>query len=265
MQVEVMRAAAVAQRQLEDDVATIEAYNASIKELNTKVARVLNDATEQSLSEDRAAWQAWWIDQLGYQVPAAGSGSHPVIEEQVPLAYQPQVPIGAFLGVPVGYKRISCFGAGTLVHTLTGLRPIEQILPGDRVLTQDTTTGTLSYQPVLVAHHNPPSKTLRVQLGDEAILSSTFHRFWLAGQGWKMARDLKPGDAIRTLKGLVRVVAIEEDKVQPVYNLDVATNADFFVGVAGALVHDNTVPTLRPTPFDATPELAAAESGQAKP
>ena len=31
----------------------------------------------------------------------------------------------------------SCFAAGTVVRTLTGLRPIESIRAGDRVLAQD--------------------------------------------------------------------------------------------------------------------------------
>ena len=50
-------------------------------------------------------------------------------------------------------------------------------------------------------HHNPPSKTFHVKLGGETIVSSEFHRFWKAGQGWVMARDLKVGDRLRTLDG----------------------------------------------------------------
>ncbi|MBX6314395.1 MAG: hypothetical protein IRY99_16000, partial [Isosphaeraceae bacterium] len=90
-----------------------------------------------------------------------------------------------------------------------------------------------------------------------AILSSTFHRFWRAGKGWAQAHDLKPGDEIRTLKGRVQVAAVEPEKVQPVYNLDVAESHTFSVGAGGALVHDNTVPGLRTTPFDAAPTLEA--------
>ena len=100
-------------------------------------------------------------------------------------------------------------------------------------------------------HHNPPSKTYQIKLGEETIVSSYFHRFWKAGSGWVMARDLKVGDPIRTLNGTVQVTAIEDGKVVPVFNLDVADDADFFVGDVGALAHDNTVPDLRETPFDA--------------
>jgi len=146
---------------------------------------------------------------------------------------------------------MSCFGAGTLVRTLAGLRPIESLEIGDQVLTQDIKTGALRYQPILVVHHNPPSATFKVGLGEETIVSSHFHRFWKAGQGWVMARDLKIGDTLRTLEGLSQVTSIEAGDVQPVFNLDVAEDADFFVGQQGALVHDNTLPDLRLAPFDA--------------
>jgi len=46
--------------------------------------------------------------------------------------------------------------------------------------------------------------------------------------------------------------------VQPVFNLDVAEDADFFAGKLGALVHDNTLPDLRIVPFDAPTPLASA-------
>ena len=154
--------------------------------------------------------------------------------------------------------RHSCFGKGTLVQTNEGPRAIETISLGDRVLTQNAKTGKLGYQPVVMVHHNPPSTTYRVMLNDRPIVTSYTHRFWKAGHGWVMARDLQVGDAIRTLGGMAKISAIETDKVQPVFNLDVADNADFFAGDVAALVHDNTLPDLKLVPFDASPALAAA-------
>jgi hypothetical protein len=66
-----------------------------------------------------------------------------------------------------------------------------------------------------------------------------------------IARDLKAGDIIRTLAGRVRIESIAQGPVEPLYNLDVAESRSFFVGVEGALVHDNTLPAARGTPFDA--------------
>ncbi len=61
----------------------------------------------------------------------------------MPLAYQlSAVPINQVIG-PVGLTRMSCFGAGTLVRTLSGSRAIETRRPGDIVLTENVKTGAL--------------------------------------------------------------------------------------------------------------------------
>ena len=143
-------------------------------------------------------------------------------------------------------------------QTFTGPRPIETLKVGDRVLTQDADSGGISYQPIVAVYHNPPNKTLRVVLDDESVVATGIHRFWKAGKGWTMARDLKPGDVVRTLGGRSRVVAVETAPVQPVYNLEVARGQSFFVG-RGVLVHDNSVINPTPDPFDAEPTLVAAK------
>ena len=68
-----------------------------------------------------------------------------------------------------------------------------------------------------------------------------------------MARELKPGDTLRNLGGLVRVAEVEPDSIQPLYNLDVSDPRSFFVGASNVLVHDNTLPDHRLKPFDALP------------
>jgi len=65
-----------------------------------------------------------------------------------------------------------------------------------------------------------------------------------------MARDLKMGDPVRTLGGVQVIDSVEVGKVELVYNLDIAENADFFAGASAALVHDNTLPDPRLVPFD---------------
>ena len=69
--------------------------------------------------------------------------------------------------------------------------------------------------------------------------------------------DDTPGDMLRTLRGLTRVAAVESDQGQPVFNLQVAANQDFFVGAAGTLAHDNSLVEPVPAPFDAAPSLAS--------
>jgi hypothetical protein len=262
MALEARKAAAAAQRQLDNDVAALEQYNQGLKEINDRVLPVLKDISGLDLGPKPAEWQKWYVNLIGYQLQLQAS-EKPTMVEDVPLAYQPQpVPIGQFTA-PIAVQRISCFGPGTLVRTLTGLEPIETLKVGDPVLTQSTKSGSLAYRSIVAVHHNPPSKTFRVKLGGEKVVSSEFHRFWKAGQGWVMARDLKEGDLIRTLDGPVAVTSIERGEVMPVYNLDVEEDNDFFVGRGGVLVHDNSLPDLREKPFDAIAPLAAgAPSGR---
>ncbi len=255
---EARRSLAAADRQLRDDVGRLEDHNVAVRIANERAAGVLNDATGRSLPADRGAWSRWWVDQVGYASTAPDWRAKSETVEVVPVDYRPpSLPDEAVRDV-VGYSRRSCFAAGTPVRTIAGPRQIESLRVGDRVLTQSTATGALGYRPILAVHRNPPSPTFRIDLAGGPIVSSHFHRFWVAGRGWVMARDLSPGDPVRTLGGVSPVGAIESDAVQPVFNFDVADDADFFAGPAGALVHDNTLPDPRLAPFDAPKAVAIA-------
>jgi hypothetical protein len=251
MMAESQNTAVAADQQLERDVQSIREYNNSLRELNDRVVPVLQDVSGLALGPRKQEWQNWFTDQIGFQSPPSRPSETQVVD--VPLEYRPQViPVTPFVG-PIAVQRMSCFAAGTLVHTLSGPRPIQDLAVGDQVLSQNTRNGALDYHPVLWLHRNPPSRTFRVTLGDEVLISSAFHRFWKAGCGWVMARDLTAGDPIRTLNGIVKVAKIEDGRVVPVFNLDIAKSADFFVGRSAALVHDNSLPDLRQPPFDGPP------------
>ena len=109
----------------------------------------------------------------------------------------------------------------------------------------------------MAVHKNEPSSTVGIATDGETIVATGIHRFWKSGKGWVMARDLKAGDRLRMVGGTVPIESIETDQTQPVYNLDVADNRDFFVGKKGLLVHDFSFVQSVPTPFDRLPELAA--------
>jgi hypothetical protein len=79
--------------------------------------------------------------------------------------------------------------------------------------------------------------------------------FWRSGRGWSQARELKPGDLLRTLGSTVRVVSVEPGSVEPLYNLDVSRGRSFFAGTGNVLVHDNTLPPARQARFDEPPKL----------
>ena len=211
--------ALVAQQELSSDVALVEGYNDVVGKLNDRVSQVLKDVSGQDLGEDPQSWTAWWANQLGYAYRPAPSTPVPTVVQNVPLAYVPQGVATTTMtqaGVPttttMSYDSTglndrlhgSCFKVGTPVHTLGGPLPIETIQVGDQVLVQDGSTGALGYQPVVEVFHNPPDATLRIDLDGDVIVATTIHRFWKAGVGRVMARDLRPGDVIRTLAGRAR-------------------------------------------------------------
>jgi hypothetical protein len=262
MRAQAQTSALVAREQLASDVAVIEAYNAPIREANERAVAVLKAVSGEDLGKDRVKWMDWVVDLQGYGQPLRAPSAPPAdVVEEVPIAYQPQtapVPTTEVTGFRMGP---SCFAGGTLVRTLQGDRPIETIRPGDLVLSQDVTTGRLDFKPVVEALHNPPNWTYAVDLGGEVVRPTGIHRFWKAGEGWVMARDLRPGDRLRTAGGVVEVASVEKDRVQPVFNLLLAGGDSYHVGSVGLLAHDNGLVDPVAAPFDAVPpteKLAAA-------
>jgi hypothetical protein len=242
-------------QQLEADLAAVRLYNDDAQVINDRVLPVLRRVTGRDFGPDRQAWSRWWAEENGYAA-AEPPGPKPTFTEIVPPLFQPN------------YQTVSnsCFAAGTPVRTLDRPRPIESLKIGDLVLCQDTTTGALVFQPVLRVFHNRPAPTLKVDLGHGgSIVATAIHRFWRTGKGWAMARELKPGDVVRTLGGVATVARVTAAEVQPVYNLEVAEGHSFFVGDASALVHDNSLVAPATHTFDAPAEIAATPHRPARP
>jgi hypothetical protein len=211
---------------------------------NESVATILSSLTKQNLGSRREAWRKWWIEELGYAY--------------APPAPQPDEPASGPRPQFVQSFHYSCFAAGTIVHTRIGPRAIETLDSGDQVLAQNVTTGSLGYAPIVTVIRNPPAQTLRITTSRGAVVATEIHRFWKAGRGWVMARNLVIGDRIRTKDGVTEVVAVRSTPAQPVYNLEVLDQHDFFVGRGGLLVHDNSIVEPTPRPFDAPAILKAS-------
>jgi hypothetical protein len=241
----------VQRQRLADDVRNIDAINGQIKDLNARILPILTTLTGQQLGAEPEKWKTWWTDQLGYAYQKASTTSKPTFTDVIDS--------------PSWSASLECFAAGTPVHTIDGQRPIESINVGDRVLSQDPTTGVLGFQPVLAVHHTKSAPTVRVAIDGEELVATGIHRFWRAGKGWANARDLKPGDRIRALGAVVEVKSVEAAPAQPVHNLDVADNHDFLVGKKGLLVHDSGFVQPVAAPFDREPDLVSSPSGNGNP
>ena len=250
--------ARIAQQQLAQDVQRIEEHNAPIREINDRATAILRNVSGIDQGDDRGKWMEWVYDLNGYGFPQKyETPEPPTIYTDVPIAFQPQAaPFLTQRLVALANIGPSCFAGGTLVRALRGDRPIEEIEVGDQLLTQDTTTGKLEYRAVVAVFHNPPNWTYKINMGNEVVRPTGIHRFWKAGQGWIMARDVKAGDRLRTVGGTVEVVSAEKNEVEPVFNLLLEGGDNYFVGSTGLLAHDNGFVEPVAEPFDGVPALA---------
>ena len=140
-----------------------------------------------------------------------------------------------------------CFPAGTLVATLAGEKPIEQLHTGDTVLAEDPKTGKVEAERVVATIVHPASELAQVNLSDGSGVTVTAdHPFYVDASavrkqaGWVQAGDLRVGDRLRNASGRdVGVTGVRYNVGRAVvYTLSVATDHTFFVGAAQVLVHN---------------------------
>jgi hypothetical protein len=218
--------------------------NRASEALNALIIPVLTSATGKDF-ENPKDWWDWWRDQNEYYA----SDDHPVDRyydshtesyhygyPTFEVRYPPPPPPPPR---PPGYRR-SCFAKGTLVWTKTGQQPIETLQLGELVLAQNVDTGELSYKPVIARTVRPPSSILKLSLEDEDVFATRGHPFWVAGVGWRMAKEIGDAAILHGVTGCTRVNAVQEAGEAEAYNLVVADFNTYFVGEAGVLVHDNT-------------------------
>ena len=146
--------------------------------------------------------------------------------------------------------KIACFVPGTIVWTITGKMPIEDVHVGDLVLSQNVETGELAYKPVAHVTKGPPFPLVEIHAGQQTIRSTHGHLFWVSGIGWRMAKELKVGDRLHTTKGTLLVDSVEKTGEASCHNLVVPDFTTYFVTDEQILVHDIDVrgPTLCTVP-----------------
>ncbi|MEZ6135348.1 MAG: polymorphic toxin-type HINT domain-containing protein [Pirellulaceae bacterium] len=201
--------------------------NEEIARRNARISDVLSEVAEREFSSDPKQIWEWWDDynETQYQAYKPERYRRNRLNEIIPEYQQPTC---------------ECFVAGTLVMTVRGLWPIEQIVVGDSVLSRNVASGELCWKPVLRATTRPPSKTSTISIGDETFRSTTGHLYWVSGRGWQKASALKAGDILHAAREPMVVTRNEESDVEATYNLQVADHANYFVGKNLVLTHDVT-------------------------
>ncbi|MQY39906.1 hypothetical protein SRB17_79340 [Streptomyces sp. RB17] len=94
-------------------------------------------------------------------------------------------------------------------------KALRDVRLGDLLLATDPATGRVQGEPVTRTFHHTAVDLVDVDLTDGGRLTSTpGHRFYVAGHGWTLASDLRPGDPLRSPDGTVRTVAALHDRHQ---------------------------------------------------
>lgn len=136
----------------------------------------------------------------------------------------------------------TCFAAGTPVVLGDNVaRPIEELRVGDLVLTRCEDTQRVTTRPIRhIWMHNGESTVMLQLANGEQIETTAKHRFAVVGKGFEAASSLRVGSKLITHTEMCTEVAQITSRAEPVlvYNLEVEEFHTYFVGNAGAWVHN---------------------------
>ena len=140
-----------------------------------------------------------------------------------------------------------CFIAGTPVITEFGFVGVENIKPGDRVWSWNEQSGEINLCPVLRRFVHRRDEIFKIGIGTDCFEVTGEHPFYVSNRGWTPAQKLNIGDELSTANGnFISVDSVESNKCDIlVYNFEVETNHDYFVGEEGVLTHNVSAPKLR--------------------
>ena len=137
---------------------------------------------------------------------------------------------------------MSCFVAGTLVLTASGLVAIENIKVGDKVISSDPDTGVTDEKTVLEVFHRNVTELVHLTVYGEAITTTHNHPFYVAGKGFVNAGKLRTKDIL--LDSKQRKLTIDdisfETSEEPitVYNFKVEDYHSYYISGKYIFVHN---------------------------
>ena len=139
-----------------------------------------------------------------------------------------------------------CFKEGTLVATEDGLKPIEEIEVGDKVLAYDEETGEQAYKEVVRLFRNETEEWYHITANDEEIVCTGGHPFYSTKYNkFVAAKDLETDDKLLFSNGeygIINHIEVEVlSKPQTTYNFEVEDFHTYYVGENEVLTHNKCV------------------------
>jgi RHS repeat-associated protein len=127
----------------------------------------------------------------------------------------------------------TCFAAGTTIITPEGARPIEQVRPGDTVLSRDEygpdgPVAVKAVEEVFVRF----GQVWEMRVNGQTIRTTGEHPFFARDRNWVQTSELLPGDTLLTLdqRWIPVESVVNTERYETVYNLRVAEYRTYFVG-----------------------------------
>ena len=142
---------------------------------------------------------------------------------------------------PMNPHNTICFVAGTPVFKDGQLVNIESINKGDYVSSYNFSNEEVELMKVNYAHKEKASNIYQVITTVDTFTVTSEHPFYVEERKWVKAKELKTGDVLKSLSDIkitiIKVKELLEDK--EVYNIEVDTNNNFYVGKGKVLVHNS--------------------------
>ena len=139
-------------------------------------------------------------------------------------------------------ETLTCFVAGTMILTASGLVAIENIKAGDKVISTYPETMETSPKTVLETYIREVTTLVHLTVNNEEIVTTVDHPFYVKNQGFIKAGELIVGDELLDVNGNVLLVENFDveltDKPVKVYNFQVEDFHTYHVSGLAILVHN---------------------------
>ncbi|MFR9146903.1 MAG: polymorphic toxin-type HINT domain-containing protein [Mediterraneibacter sp.] len=139
-------------------------------------------------------------------------------------------------------QTMTCFVAGTMILTASGLIAIENIKAGDKVISTNPETFETAEKSVLETYVRQTDKLIHLVINGEEIITTETHPFYVKDRGFVDAGKLLVGDSLLDVYGNILVVEDTRtehlDEPETVYNFQVEDFHTYYVGERFIWVHN---------------------------